>query len=195
MATKIDVIEMFAILRALELANAPVLSPREKLDAVAEVWAEVLDDIPGAELKAAAKEHARSSAFWPKPAEIRKFCPSIQKQAAQIEAAKNDDGMDIWQKVMKYVGSLGRYCKPEEWKRRIVRDLPCEPERAPAIIAGIEAAGWLAICNSENEWQRKELGKAFSRAYQRQAVTGHKVIGFNDYKRLSAANGGDDGNW
>jgi hypothetical protein len=63
------------------------------------------------------------------------------------------------------------------------------------VIAGIEAAGWLAICNSETEWQRKDLGKAFSRAYQQQAVTGQKVIPMQDYKRLATANGGNDDNW
>jgi len=195
MANKIDVIEMFAILQAFDLGNTPVLQPTSKLDAVASVWAEVMDDVPGPDLKVAAKEYVKSFVFWPKPADIRKLCPSLQKQAAQIEAAKSDDGMDLWAKVMKYVGSLGRYCKPAEWKQRIVRDLPCTPERAPAVIAGIEAAGWLAICNSENEWQQKDLGKAFSRAYQQQAVTGQKVIPMQDYKRLSAANGGNDDNW
>jgi len=184
-ADKPDVIEMFTIFRSLELANGPVLQPLERLDAVAEIWADVLDDVPAADLKVAAKMHARNSSFWPKPADIRKLCPSIQKQTAQIEAAKNDDGMGIWPKVLKYVGSLGTNCKPEEWKRRIVRDLPCDPERAPAIIAGIEAAGWRQIAQSDNEWTRKELGKAFSRAYQNQAITGGKVIGLNDYKRIA----------
>lgn len=184
MAEKEDVIEMFSILRTLELANMPVLMPLEKLDAVAEVWAEVLEDVPASDLKVAAKEHARNSSFWPKPAEIRRYCPSLQKQAAQIETAKNDDGMDIWPRVMRYVGSLGRNCKPDEWKARLVRDLPCDPERAHALIAGIEAAGWREIANSDNQWTQRDLGKAFSRAYREHRVMGGKQISMADYKRL-----------
>lgn len=185
MATAEDCMEAFAVMKILGLRNGPALIDEKEQDLVAETWADIVNDVPVAELKAAVRLHARNSQFWPAPAEILKLCPTATRQAAQIEAAKNDDGMGIWPKVMKYVGSLGRQCKPPEWKARLVRDLPCTPEQAPAIIAGIEAAGWVEIANSDNEWTRKELGKAFSRAYQNQAITGGKVIGLNDYKRIA----------
>jgi len=191
MATAEDCMEMFAVLKILGLRNGPALVDVKEQDLVAETWADVVNDIPVAELKAAARLHARTSQFWPAPAEILKLCPTATRQAAQIEAARTDDGMGVWPRVVKYVGSLGRYCKPAEWKARLARDFPCDPERVPAIIAGIEAAGWIDIANSDNEWVRKDLAKAFSRAYREASVTSGKVIGMNDYKRL-AANGDKD---
>lgn len=184
MATAEDCLEVFAVFKVLGLRNGPALIEEKEQDLVAETWADVVNDIPVAELKAAARAYARQSSFWPAPADILKLCPSAQKQAAQIEADKSDDGMDIWPRVMRYVGSLGRNCKPDEWKARLVRDLPCDPERAPALIAGIEAAGWREIANSDNQWTQRDLGKAFSRAYREHRVMGGKQISMADYKRL-----------
>jgi len=185
MAELADVVEMFSNFRLIGLRNGPDLSTTEKQLATAKAWLPILASVSPAELQHACVAWGEESQFWPAPAEIRKLCPSIQKRTAQIEAAKNDDGMGVWPRVLKYVGSLGTNCKPEEWKGRLVRDLPCSPDQAPAIIAGIEAAGWRQIAQSDNDWIRKDLGRAFSRAYQQQVVTGGKVIGLNNYKRLA----------
>jgi hypothetical protein len=121
MAELADVVEMFSNFRLIGLRNGPDLSTTEKQLATARAWHPFLASVTPEELQQAYQAWGSDSQFWPAPAEIRKLCPSIQKQAAQIEAAKNDDGMDLWPKVMKYVGSLGRYCKPAEWKQRLVR--------------------------------------------------------------------------
>jgi len=81
MLRETDVTAAFRLFASLGLAGGPTSQPATV--AMVEAWVDVLGDMEPADFAAAARQAARKSAFWPKPADVLGF--SAGKAQQQIE--------------------------------------------------------------------------------------------------------------
>lgn len=84
MLRETDVTAAFRLFASLGLAGGPTSQPATV--AMVEAWVDVLGDMEPADFAAAARQAARKSAFWPKPADVLGF--STGKAQQQIEEAE-----------------------------------------------------------------------------------------------------------
>ena len=84
MLKETDVTAAFRLFASLGLAGGPTSQPATV--AMVEAWVDVLGDMEPADFAAAARQAARKSAFWPKPADVLGF--STGKANQQIEEAE-----------------------------------------------------------------------------------------------------------
>ena len=75
MLKETDVTAAFRLFASLGLAGGPTSQPATV--AMVEAWVDVLGDMDPADFAAAARQAARKSAFWPKPADVLGFSAGV----------------------------------------------------------------------------------------------------------------------
>ena len=126
----------------------------------AAIYREYLDDLSPAEV-ADAVAHALQSGG--------RFLPTISELRAYIAESKCDlpDADVAWGEVLRAVSRWGRYRIPQ-WS-------------SPAMAEAVEAVGWQAICDSENQ----DVTRAhFARAYRATRVRALHEVQVSDAPRL-----------
>lgn len=208
-----DVLEMFASLRPLNLGNSPWTADTTEAeeDAVAAVWADLLDDIDPQDLKVATKKFAQNGTYWPKPAEIRKLCPTVTRKQLESASAK-ESGVGWFSKVVARAGSFGpnstgamehvkgtlaTYQKgADPWgtgRTGIIRDVADgNPAITVALAAGIDAVGWREFHGEGWKYKENKMREVFDRAFSvamDKYTLDHpeyNVIDFQERKRIAA---------
>lgn len=127
MATDREILSVFNLLKAnyhyaLRNLDAGEISDLQVL------WCEMLGDLPGDVLKAAALQHASSSKWFPTVAELR-------GAAFAIAYPQRLTAMEAWGEVARQIRSVGSWGKPE-CSNPITRQLVTE-------------MGWLNLCVSD----------------------------------------------
>lgn len=109
--------------------------------ATMDLWAAVLGDLDYAATKAALLRHIATSQFFPTVAEIRAI-------VAESTHGRRRAGLDAWGDVKAAISRDGRYRTPTF--------------ADPIVARVVEAIGWLAICDSEDEMvTRAHFGRAY----------------------------------
>lgn len=118
---------------AVAVAACPTQGGRMGKDQIADMgtaWAMLLEDIDYAEAGAALKRYLATSHWLPAPAQIRAI-------VSEARHGRRRPGGDAWGDVLSEVGRTGRYRSPTF--------------ADPIVARAIDALGWLAICDSENQ--------------------------------------------
>lgn len=113
------------MLLATAYPHAPELS-----DETTQLYVRMLADIPPPVLEVAVAQHVASSKFFPTVAELREQAVALASEAGSAPSAA-----EAWGEVVRAVGSVGYYGKPEFSHPRVSR--------------AVECVGWQAICLSE----------------------------------------------
>ena len=119
---------------------------RRTQDATFAAWASMLEDIELAPALAALKRHAATNKWPPSVAEIRAI-------VAEATVGRRRSGVDAWGDVKAAISRDGRYRTPRF--------------ADPLAARAVEAIGWVAICDSEDEMVERAH---FARAYDALAV-------------------------
>ena len=101
MLKETDVTAAFRLFASLGLANGP--TSQAATVAMVEAWVDVLGDMDPQDFAAAARQAARKSAFWPKPADVLGFSSATAQ--AKIEEA--DRRIDWWPAVLPTRSTAG----------------------------------------------------------------------------------------
>lgn len=110
------------------------------------LWSELLADLDYADAYAALKRHIAAGSEWmPSIAELRRI-------ASEARHGRARTGLDAWGDVKREVGRTGRYRQPAF--------------ADPLVARCVEAIGWVAICDSEDEMVERAH---FVRAYDAMA--------------------------
>jgi hypothetical protein len=127
MATAEEILKVFALLRA-NYHYALKDMTAEQISDLQVLWCELLRDVDGGLLRAAALQHASTSKWFPTVAELREAAADIVSPDHRMTA------MEAWGEVARQIREIGSYGKPEFSNpliRRLVTDM-----------------GWLNLCVS-----------------------------------------------
>jgi hypothetical protein len=128
-------------LTAYQHVRTVALMPAKERGATMDLWAVVLADLDYPPAHAALLRHIATSAFFPTVAELRAI-------VAESTVGRRRSGIDAWRDVKAAIGSTGRYRTPSFTD--------------PLVARCVEAIGWLAICDSEDEMvERAHFAKAY----------------------------------
>lgn len=114
---------------------------RRTQEATFAAWASMLEDIDIGPALAALKRHAATNKWPPSVAEIRAI-------VAESIHGRRRSGLDAWGDVKAAISRDGRYRSPTF--------------ADPLVARAVEAIGWHAICDSEDEMvERAHFAKAY----------------------------------
>ena len=206
-----DVLEMISSLELIGLGNAPDLTTESKKVAYATAFLRAMSGVSPRDLQEATDAWIGASPFWPKPADIRKLCPSLNRKQVETQAAK-ESGIRWFSKVvaragdfgpnapgsMEFLkGSLATYVKSADpWGTGCANIAKVLAEGNPAthaaLVAGIDAVGWREFHREgwkfrENR-MREVFERAFAAAYEKYLLDNPKfnVIDFQEKKRIAS---------
>ena len=163
MVSESEIIDVFGFFARVRLQNGP--TPDEVAATVA-AWEVVFDDVSAQEFQKAARDWAKTSKWWPAPADIRGLIPSLKLAAISLEAADPLTGRDRWPAVLQAAGSLGRSCA--DWPAKLAARIGVDDaDRLKRAVD--DCGGWQAICNANHDAQRASMGKRFASSWDRQA--------------------------
>ena len=118
-----------------------VIYSKEVDKELAESWVPLLEDLAPDDLFRAAKEHARESAFFPRPSELR---------ARALRVDDMPSGEEAWLEVKRAVSSVGFYGSPSFSHEEVAN--------------AVEAIGWESHCSMPVSGQSAERAH-FMRVY------------------------------
>lgn len=140
----------------LALAAYPTQASRigeKSIAAMRAMWADLLDDLEFGAVRAALQVYCRSNKWLPSPAELREL---VASRGSPVRS-----GFDAWGDVLRSVSRYGIHRSP------VFED--------PLVARAVEAVGWAAICNSENQMaDRAHFAKVYDR-YAADARTAAQV--------------------
>jgi hypothetical protein len=128
MATTDEILTVFNMLKA-NYHYATKDMTAEQISDLEVLWCELLRDVDGDLLRAAALQHVANSKWFPTVAELRQSAADIASPNHRMTA------MEAWGEVSRQVRSIGSYGQPE-FSNPLIRRL----------VADI---GWLNLCHSE----------------------------------------------
>lgn len=129
-------------------------------------WELTFDDVGDEELYAATVMYAKEGTFWPKPADIRKHCPSVQRKQIKQDAAHKEEGINYWPRILTACGSIG---PATDWHVRLAKQLGIPDEATRLRDAVVAAAGsWKALRLADHDATRYSMGQRFNAAWARQ---------------------------
>jgi hypothetical protein len=186
MASPSSIRRVFAYFYQVRLGNSP---EPEALDAAVDAWDMTFPDIRDEELLAAAVGYVQVGKFWPTPSEVRAFCPSLRRAALTLAADNAQTGRDIWPRLLRQVGSIGRNSR--DWAALLAERLDLPEDR---LVDAVDAAGgWLALCNASHDVERAGQGRRFAAAWSRASEEREAVkvldFGAEARRRLEGKNG------
>ena len=172
MVSNSEIIDAFAFFVRLRLQNGP---SADEMAATVAAWEIALDDVFGPEFQKASQDWAKSSRWWPTPADLRALVPRLAAGGLALEEADAETGRDYWPEVVRQAGSIGR--SHPRWAEQLAARIGItDIER---LSQAIEASGgWQALCNADHDAQRARMGKRFAAAWDRQgrAAQVHRQI-------------------
>jgi hypothetical protein len=132
-------------LTAYQHVRTVAAMPAKERGAMMDLWGAVLGDLDYATVHAALLRHVGTSEFFPTVAELRRI-------ASEATTGRARTGLDAWGEVKRAIGAVGRYRQPAF--------------ADPLVARCVEAIGWVAICDSEDEMVERAH---FVRAYDAMA--------------------------
>lgn len=133
-------------LTAYQHVRTVAAMPAKERGATMDLWAAVLGDLDHDATKAALLRHIATSEFFPTVAELRRI-------VAESTVGRRRSGLDAWGDVKAAISRDGRYRTPRF--------------ADPLVARAVDAIGWVAICDSEDEMVERAH---FARAYDAMAV-------------------------
>jgi hypothetical protein len=127
MASDEEILTIFNMLRANYHYAMKDMAAKQISD-LEVLWCELLGDVDGDLLRAAALQHATTSKWFPTVAELRQL-------AADITLGHKMTAMEAWGEVTRQIRTIGHWDKPE-FSDLLVRKL-------------VSDMGWLNLCMSE----------------------------------------------
>lgn len=189
------------------LAKVGIVAPAPKSDKkegiqedvkdMINAWQLALDDVPNEELYVAAIAYAKEGTYWPKPADIRKHCPSVQRKKLADDAAHKEEGINYWPRILRACSSIG---PADDWHTKLAKQLGIPDDAQRLKNAVLEAAGtWKALRLADHDATRHNMGVRFNAAWSRaqevrridrtnlavearRQIAARKTIGVNDGK-------------
>jgi len=128
MATTDEILKIFFLLKA-NYHYALKDMTAEQISDLQVLWCELLKDMDGGLLRAAALQHVATSKWFPTVAELREAATDIASPDHRMTA------MEAWGEVAHQVRDIGSYGKPE-FSNPLIRRL-------------VDDMGWLNLCHSE----------------------------------------------
>ena len=128
MATTDEILTIFNILKA-NYHYALKDMTAEQISDLQVLWCELLKDVDGVLLRAAALQHVANSKWFPTVAELRQAAADIASPNHRMTA------MEAWGEVSRQIRSIGSYGRPEFSN--------------PLIDRLVDDIGWLNLCHSE----------------------------------------------
>ena len=172
MATDEGVIAAFQLLSSAKLGN----EPKETADkeACLELWYEVFDDVDDAALRMAARRYLKTGKWWPAPADLYNLTAQGREAQAEARQLAEDDGLHLWPRIVRLVGSLGtqRYPNDPTNNQRCSRAIAILAqeyqldERQTAAAEQALQGFWSDVAHADSDARIGWLGKQFSRVYR-----------------------------
>jgi hypothetical protein len=128
MATDEEILKIFFLLKANYHYALKDMTPRQISD-LQVLWCELLRDVDGDLLRAAALQHVANSKWFPTVAELRQSAADIASPDHRMTA------MEAWGEVSRQIRSVGSYGEPEFSN--------------PLIYRLVDDMGWRNLCASE----------------------------------------------
>ena len=135
MATELEVLQVHSLLSINYPAQAAKLNAAD-MQAQLALWVQLLGDLPGEVLKAAALQHMASSQWFPAVAELRQQAGAIVAPAAQT-------AIEAWGTVTAAMASARYYRYADGFHEFPVFDDPITQKV-------VNAMGWGNLCGSED---------------------------------------------
>jgi hypothetical protein len=128
MATAEEILAVFGLLRA-NYHHALRDMTAEQISDLQVLWCELLRDVDGELLRAAALQHASTSKWFPTVAELREAAADIVSPNHRMTA------MEAWGEVARQIRSVGSWGKPRF--------------TSPLICRLVDDMGWLNLCTGD----------------------------------------------
>ena len=180
MATPEGVVAVFNLISSAKLGNAP--KEQEDMEVCLELWEEVFDDVDDAALKTAARRYLKTGKWWPAPADLYNLTTQGREAQAEARQLAEDDGLHLWPRIVRLVGSLGtqRYPNDPTNNQRCSRAIAILAqeyqldERQTAAAEQALQGFWSDVAHADSDARIGWLGKQFSRVY-RSIQNGDKI--------------------